>query len=104
MKFMNSVHSFSDGGCAVENQSFGHCDMIFLSISMIGYESKAILKPSAGIDPCCICQKEFSRQMRIANHVAIRNKKSNMKKNISKPAKADKEDVYMKLLSMKQYK
>jgi len=42
---------------------------------MNGYESKAILKPSTEVDPCCTCQKEFSKQMTIANHVAMRGKK-----------------------------
>jgi hypothetical protein len=71
MKIINSMRSFKDGELAMENQSFRHCDMIFLSISMFEYESKAILKASAGRHPCCICQKEFSKHMRIANQVSI---------------------------------
>jgi hypothetical protein len=46
--------------------------MIFVFISILGYDLKAIVKPS--VEPCCICQKEFSKQMRSANHVAMREK------------------------------
>jgi len=70
MAFINWVHSAADGIFRIVNQSLAPCDIKCLSISIVEYKLKAIWKPSLAVDPCCVCQKEFSRQIRIAAKAA----------------------------------
>jgi hypothetical protein len=100
MSFLNVVHSAGGGDFLMVNQSFVSWDMKCLSIFAVEYKSKAIMKPSLALDPCCACQKEFSKHRRIAGHVAVKNINQIGKRGSAKPAKAAKEGVCIKLLLM----
>ena len=68
---------------------------------MAKYEFQALRKPSSRVDPCCVCQKEFSKQIRIAVNVVVRNKNKMWNKESAKPAKAGKEGICIIIMNQK---
>jgi len=91
--FLNSTHSSWDGICFMVNQSLLPCDLKWTSDCCSKYKFHALVKASLELEPCCVIQKECSRQTRMANHILSRNKKC-MKKSKIRPMKAGKEGTY----------